>query len=342
MRTRRRGFVLVATLWLLVALAAVGLDAALRSRTRRLAAANQVDETRATAAAMAGVEYARSRLTAAMLDRADELRSDALRSARTASQQRSAANRSVRSLFNRSDPLEDPWRDPEQLVATEMAFGDARYTLRLRDTGAALNLNEAPEDVLRNFFAQGLRVDYAQADKLAQAILDWRDEDDIPRINGGEREQYVEENLPVLPANRDFAELDELRHVMGMTPELYALAAPYLRLVGSDDININAAPEPVLMALPDIRPGEVQQLLRLRESGYAPRNATQLRDLIPSLGSGTGTASRRRFNSMITFATNEVEITSEGRIDGSPMRVTARVIVQRSNTGAVVVWRRVD
>lgn len=342
MSGRRSGFVLVAALWLLVALGAVGLDAALRSRTRRLAAANLVDETRAMAAAVAGTEYARSRLTAAMLDRAEELRSDALRRARTDAARNRASRQSVRSFMTAQDPLEDPWREPELLVEREMAFGDARYQLRLRDTGAALNVNTANEEMLRDFFAQGMRVDYADADHLAQAILDWRDEDEIPRLDGGEREQYLKERLPVLPANRDFAELDELRHVMGMTPELYERAAPYLTLIGSGRINVNAAPEPVLLALPGMTPAAAQELIRMRESGYVPRSGSQFRDLLP-FASGSGTqADRARFDRLTTYTTNEVEIVAEGRVEGSPIRVEARVVVGRSNSGAVVLWRRVE
>ena len=338
----RGGFVLVAALWLLVALGAVGLDAALRSRTRRLAAANQLDETRAREAALAGTEYARSRLTAAMLDRADELRSDALSRARSNRAQRRAATSSVRSLFRRSDPAEDPWREPQELVVPDMLFGDARYTLNLRDTGEALNLNDADGDVLRRFFAQGLRLDYAHADRLAQAILDWRDEDELPRVNGGEREQYLHEHMPMLPPNRDFAELDELRHVMGMTPELYRAARPYLTVIGSGDVNVNAAPEPVLLALPGMTPAAVAELLRLRESGETPRNSNQLRAILPASVRAAIDADLERFDRMTTFTTNEVEIRADGRVEGSPIQARARVIVARSNTGAVVVWRKVE
>jgi hypothetical protein len=32
----------------------------------------------------------------------------------------------------------------------------------------------------------------------------------------------------------------------------------------------------------------------------------------------------------------------DGRVEGSPMVVRARVIVARSDAGAVVVWRRID
>lgn len=340
MNGRRGGFVLIATLWLLIALGAVGLDAALRSRTRRLAAANILDESRARAAAIAGTEYARSRLTAAMLDRADELRAEAMSNARTGSQRNSASRSSVNRLFRSANPVDDPWRDPSELVAPDMVFGATRYTLRVRDTGASLNLNAADENMLRNFFAQGLGVDFAAADRLAQAIMDWRDEDDIPRINGGEREQYVKEGMAVLPPNRDFAELDELRHVMGMTDELYQAALPYITLIGSGQININAAPEPVLLALPGMLPGVAQELVKLREAGTFPRNRTELMALVPGLA--TNDADGRLFNELTTYQTNEVVIRSEGRIDGSPIHVVASVVVQRSNTGAVVVWRRFE
>lgn len=342
MRSRRAGFVLIAVLWLIIALGAVGLDASLRSRTRRLAAANVLDETRARAAAMAGTEYARSRLTAAMLDRALELRNERLNNARNARAQRSAVRASVNSLFRSSDPFDDPWREPQELIAPDMAFGDVRYTLRVRDTGASLNLNDADEDMLRQFFAQGLRVDYALADQLAQAILDWRDEDDIPRIGGGEREEYLSARMPVLPPNRDFAELDELRHVIGMTPELYEEARLYLTLVGSGDVNVNAAPEAVLLALPGMTPPAVTTLLRAREAGQLPRSAGELRAIMPAGTRATLEDDRSRFNRYTTYRTNEVEIIADGRVENSPMRVRARVVVARSNTGAVVVWKKVD
>jgi type II secretory pathway component PulK len=342
MTARRQGFILVAVLWLIIALGAVGLDASLRSKTRRLAAANVLDQTRARAAAMAGTEYARSRLTAAMLDRALELRNERLSDARTERAQRSATRASVNSLFRSSDPFDDPWREPEQLIAPEMAFLDARYSLRVRDTGASLNLNEADETMLRQFFAQGLKVDYTLADQLTQAILDWRDEDDIPRIGGGEREEYLKARMPVLPPNRDFAELEELRHVLGMTPELYDEARMYLTLVGSGDVNVNAAPEEVLLALPGMTPPAVTTLLRARAAGQTPRSAGELRALMPAGTRATMEDERTRFNRVTTYRTNEVEIIADGRVDGSPMRVRARVVVARSNTGAVVVWKKVE
>lgn len=333
----RRGFVLVAALWLLVALGAVGLDASLRARAERLAAANRVDELRAREAAMAGSEYARSRLTAAMLDRADELRAEAAAA-------RSSGGRvlSVRRMFRASDPFDDPWRDPEELIPPEMIFGDARFSLRVRDTGAALNLNLADETMLRQFFASGLRLDYAVADGITQAILDWRDEDDLPRVGGAEREEYLRAGMSVLPPNRPFAAVSELRQVMGVTPEIYEAARPHLSLIGAGRINVNAAPEPVLLALPGMTPDGAAELLRLREGAITAGSRQELLRLLPAAARSSVQAEGQAFSSRAAYRTNEVEIISDGILDGSPVRARVRLVVTRADDGATVVWREVE
>jgi len=112
---------------------------------------------------------------------------------------------------------------------------------------------------------------------LTQAILDWIDPDELPRVGGGEREEYIREEMAVLPPNRPLASLDELRYVLGMTPEIFEQAAPYLTLSGSR-INVNAAPEPVLLAIPVVTPELAAQLVRDRDSGILPRDAD---DLLP-------------------------------------------------------------
>ena len=337
----RDGFALVAALWLLVAMGAVGLQAALASQSRRQAAANLLDEVRARAAVIAGTEYARSRLTAAMLGQAEELRAEAMASARNSRGRNSAARTSISRLFRSANPLEDPWREPQDLMVPEMVFGDARYALLLRDVGSALNLNEATEEMLREFFARGLGVDYAEADQLAQAIQDWRDEDEIPRINGGEREEYLDEEALVLPPNRDFVDVDELRHVRGMTPELYVLAAPHLTLIGDGEININSAPEPVLLAVPGLDEGAVTELLHLRDSGYLPRSDRELMAMLPGGVAQAIEIQGRNFSNRTTYTTDQVEILAQGWVDGGVVQVTSRVVVSRGNTEATVVWREV-
>ncbi len=332
------GFILIAVLWLLVALGAVGLNAAMGFRTERLAAANLLDEARGREVANAGAEYARARLVGATLDRAEELRAESrAQQARTRSR-----TQSVESLFRNASPVDDVWRDPQELVIAEKTLGDASFSLRLRDTGAAFDLNTADEEMLRGFFSLGLSLDYALADRITQAILDWRDEDDLPRLGGGEREEYLRAGAAILPANRPFATIDELRHVLGVTPEIFAAARPHLILISSGRINVNAAPEAVLMGLPGMTETAAREIVQMRAAGTFPDNTNALLASLSAASSVPLQAAGRRFSQRVSFRTSEVEIVSEGRVHGSPVGSTLRVILTRTDDGAAVLAREYE
>jgi hypothetical protein len=57
---------------------------------------------------------------------------------------------------------------------------------------------------------------------------------------------------------------------------------------------------------------------------------------------GSGRRAEQQLLDRVTFATNEVEIFSEGWVDGSPVRASVHLVVSRANEGALVVWRRVE
>lgn len=347
-KAREGGFILLSVLWLLVALGAVGLHGSLRMKTERTAAGNALDELRAREAAMAGAEYARARLSAAMLDRADELRTQAAQAQAASAQAQGARGasaqqrpRTLGQLFRTSDPSEDPWRDPEGLVVLEGGFPEAGWGLTLRDPGAALHLNLADELALQAFFANGLGLDAALADGIAQAILDWRDEDDLPRIGGAERDEYLKLGAAVLPPNRPFRSVEELRHVVGMTEEIFAAAVPHLTLVGSGRINLNAAPLPVLLSIPGMTESGALEFIRLREGGQLPRSTAELRQVIPADVLANLTAFGN-LGQRVAFQTNEVEILSRGMSRSGGVEVTVRMVVARSDEGALVLWRELD
>jgi len=330
---REEGFILIAVLWLLVALGALGIHAGLKMRSERLAVANVLDDVHARQWAVAGAEYARSHLTAALFERGDELRAE---SARAGLQSGSTGQPGTESIFQSVTTAVDPWRNPHELVVAERRFGYSTFSLQLRDAQSMLNLNTADAEMLTGFFAQGLGLDFALADRLAQAISDWRDEDDIPRVGGAEREDYLEAELPLLPANRTFTNLEELQYVLGMTADIYAAARPYLTLQNSGRINVNAAPEAVLLALPGLTRAAVQEILRFRETGFYPTSIRELIGILPGDMGAFLQAVGRRFSQRATWQTSEVEIISEGGLEGSPVTARVRYVVVRSNNGARV------
>lgn len=65
-----------------------------------------------------------------------------------------------------------------------------------------------------------------EAIALTEAIGDWLDVDDNPRLNGAESAFYSARSPAYLPANRPMRSVSELRAVANVTPALYQRLAP--------------------------------------------------------------------------------------------------------------------
>ena len=71
-------------------------------------------------------------------------------------------------------------------------------------------------------------VDPAKAQSLADAIADFRDADNLPRLRGAEEAQYRDAGLVWGPKNAPFQTVGELQQILGMTAEIYRRVAPDL------------------------------------------------------------------------------------------------------------------
>jgi general secretion pathway protein K len=315
----RRGFALIAALWLLVAFAAIGTAISVQARARRLGAANSLDEDRGHAAAEAGLEQTRGRLAR-------------LLGGNTPTGQQLIA------------PIGDPWRQAVLVRADTGRLGNERYLVSMQDAGASLNINRATEEQLERFFV-ALPIDARIADEIAQSVMDWRDSDDLHRIHGGEADDYLRLGSAVLPANASFSRLEELQYVKGMTPEIFLRARPYLTVMGTGMINMNTAPRPVLLALPGMTEEAVAVLERTRDSSQPIQS---MEELSLQLSSGARAELARAMSSLLPFEripavgfdTRELHVRSEGWTDGSPVHKWIDALVVRAGGLGVVVFRR--
>jgi general secretion pathway protein K len=315
--SNRRGFALVAALGLLVALAAVGLSLSLQARARRLAAINAIEGTRARAAAHAGIEQARSRLTR-LLPQGD------------APAPSGQATQNPVAL--------DPWRDLAAVLPETLALGDARFHVTLTDANAALNLNRADEDELRRLFV-ALRVDAGVADRLAQAIIDWRDADDSRRARGAERKEYERERYDVLPANAPFRTVSELRAVYGMTDKLYPQVSRHLTVAGTGQVNLNAAPRPVLLALDGVTDEVVSALQRARDTGRPIRSLDELQLAVTPGARAAMQQAMLKLYARAAFETREVEVLSDGWTTAGEVHARLAGLAVRAGGTAFLVAR---
>lgn len=306
-RGDRTGFALLATLWLSMAITTVVLAFALEARRDRMAVANLAESEQALAAAQAGVATVMSRL--------DRL---------------TAGTAPTTSMPY--DPT-DPWQWADTILRDRVDLNGLRYEVEVQDVGALLDINQASEDDWRSFLT-ALNIDYGTADHLAQTISDWRDPDDDARSNGAERQEYIHSGRLVVPTNRDFRSIEELKNVIGMTPAIFHTIQPYLGVGTSNGrVSINTAPVPVLKTLPGMTDDIVTVILAERSGGTRIQSVRQLGQVSPLL---TARAS---------FTTQEVIIRCRGWAPGGRTSATLVADVRAgstSNPTSTIGWRRVE
>jgi len=134
------------------------------------------------------------------------------------------------------------------------------------DERGKLDINATDELTMVNLFT-GHGMELTDAEFLAAAVMDWRDEDELERVNGAEEDAYAAAGLQVGPANRPFMMTEELLQVIGMPFELFRRLEPGITVfsrAGSPDPAF--APVEALMALPDITYEEAMNFVRERNS----------------------------------------------------------------------------
>lgn len=152
----------------------------------------------------------------------------------------------------------DPnWRGDGRVMTYDLPGG--RVLVSVWDEGGKIDLNHATDSLLSNLFlANGVSQQETWA--LVDAIGDWRDPDDLTRINGAEDREYRRAGLEYGAKDGPFGRVAELRRVLGISPDLYRRVAPALTVYsGQRGVDPEVAPPAVLRALPGLSPDEVKE-----------------------------------------------------------------------------------
>jgi general secretion pathway protein K len=153
-------------------------------------------------------------------------------------------------LAFRRSATETP-RVPER---TDVPLGGARFSYRITDESARLNLNRLTPVLLDRLLLE-LDVEKTSRDIIVDSVQDWRDPNEEHRLNGAESDYYLGLLAPYRSKNADFDDVDELLQVRGVTPGLLrglpgaAGLADYLTLTGTGAVNVNTVSPHVLRAL---------------------------------------------------------------------------------------------
>lgn len=163
------------------------------------------------------------------------------------------------------DPADRLLADGE-IIDVPLPGGHVEVTVS--DENGKVDINAAREPLLARLF-YSLDVDQAIADALADAIADFRDEDDLTRLNGAEDADYLAAGMLSGAKDAPFTSVEELQQVLGMTPEIYLAVRPYVTIYSRHQgINPEVAPLQVLMAVSDDSPMTLDSYIRIRRANH--------------------------------------------------------------------------
>jgi general secretion pathway protein K len=155
-------------------------------------------------------------------------------------------NRAILALLE--PRLDRRW--PAHGSAYPVVFAGTRILVTVEDESGKIDLNAAPEALLAGLF-RSVGADTQLAMTLADRIADWRDGDDLRRLNGAETDDYAAGGFAYRPRNAPLHGVEELRLVLGVTPELFRRVRPALTVWSQrGTVDLVTAPETVLLALP--------------------------------------------------------------------------------------------
>lgn len=206
-----------------------------------------------------------------------------------------------------------------------MEFGGAVIEMQITDVSGRIDLNRTPADLMAEFLiSRGLGDERAW--QISDAIEDWRDPDDLPRLYGAEIDEYDAASYPYGPANQPFQSVDELQQVIGMSFELFQRLEGLITVHGrGGQVNPAFAPAEVLAGLPDVDLEGARQFVEERQQVH-PSDMTAL--MLPNgqmvnLQGGGGVFSIRSRATLENGAWTQIEATVSVGTDtrGRPFRI---------------------
>jgi Type II secretion system (T2SS), protein K len=173
------------------------------------------------------------------------------------------------------EPREGGFRGDGRVYTWHASGGEVRFSIR--DEGGKIDINQASETLLRELFV-ALGVEPKRSADLADAIVDFRDEDSGKRPRGAEERDYIAAGLPYGPKNKPFELVDELIYVLGITPDLYRKVASLVSVRGQESPH-------AYTAAPEVRAAMVAAQAGSRQLG-GDASGSAFRNTRPSRGTG--------------------------------------------------------
>jgi general secretion pathway protein K len=117
------------------------------------------------------------------------------------------------------------------------------------DEAGKVDLNTAPASVMVSLLNE-IGVEEDKSLSISDAILDWRDEDNLTRAAGAEDSDYTNKGYQYGSSDADFERIEELKLVYGMNEKIYKALSRYVTVYTQDyGVNMSVASKVVQTAV---------------------------------------------------------------------------------------------
>ncbi|MFZ2312918.1 MAG: type II secretion system protein GspK [Methylobacter sp.] len=258
------------------------------------------------------------------------------------------------------------WRTDGSIY--QIDYTDSIVRIRLLSETGKIDLNSADQTQLQGLMAYA-PVEEALQTKLVNAIIDWRDEDDLVSLEGAEKEEYKEEGLSYQPPNKPFKSIEELQMVLGMNEQIFKWIENLVTVYsGQPKVDVTQASKEVLQVLPEIDAGLIEgYILARRESAInglpAPafpvasdqsmssgqKSVTASDGVNDASRQGAGTAVENTSGIPVNVGTGEggvITVVTEALLDDGTTAMI-KVLIKKSDGGTesspfqVLKWQRI-
>ena len=234
-------------------------------------------------------------------------------------------------------------------------FQDGHAEVRIIDESGKIDINVASrDDIIRVLTA--LDIEVGDKDVIADSILDWIDENNFHRLNGAEDDYYRLLPKPYRAKNEPLVTVDELLWVRGITPKIFyntvidrssdpelvsweaeaqsvveenlsgeeeifraGMESVFTVFTGSNKININTAPLPLLLSIPTIDEVKAEKIITIREE-------SPFRDMSDLIRAVTLPPEFGKFISFSSSGIYTIEVV--GKLNGSHVRRSFKSVIK--------------
>ncbi len=180
-----------------------------------------------------------------------------------------------RNLYRGQEMLEEErkvWRVDGAPYTLQMSNG--QIVVKIIDESGKIdinNLNDLSGIILQNLLINA-GVSEQEASVIVDSILDWKDADDLRRLNGAESDYYMSLPNTYKAKNEKLDTLEELLLVKGMKPDILFGSGEKKGIIeflaihsNNTTINLRSAPREVLLAVPGLTQEIVDEIISKRE-----------------------------------------------------------------------------